>query len=46
MSESAVLRGRRAKVCDAPGSGLELFGRLCSFCLSLVPSETLVPRLT
>lgn len=38
MSESAVLRGSRAKVCDPPGSGLELFGCLCSFCLSLVPS--------
>lgn len=38
MSESAMFRGCRAKVCEAPGSGLELFGCPYSACLSLVPS--------
>lgn len=38
MSDSVVLRGCRAKVCEAPGSRLELFGCPWSACLSLVPS--------
>lgn len=39
MSEPAMLRGCRAKVCEAPGIGLELFECPCSACLFLIIAE-------